>query len=60
MDEAWFLMAAGTMAILNIIVILSHQKLADFQTTLFRISMLTGWVLLAAVLAMDPTPGTFD
>ena len=60
MDEAWFLLAAGSMAILNIIVILRHQKLADFQTTLFRISMLTGWVLLAAVLAMDPTPGTFD
>ncbi|MDE0558241.1 MAG: putative 4-hydroxybenzoate polyprenyltransferase [Candidatus Poseidoniaceae archaeon] len=57
MDEAWFLLAAGSMAILNIIVILRHQKLADFQTTLFRISMLTGWVLLAAVLAMDPTPG---
>ena len=48
---AWFLKAAGTMAILNIIVILRHQKLADFQTTLFRISMLTGWVLLVAVLA---------
>jgi len=31
--------------------------LADFQTTLFRISMLTGWILLAAVLLMDPTPG---
>jgi 4-hydroxybenzoate polyprenyltransferase len=58
MDEAWFLLAAGSMAILNIIVILRHQKLADFQTTLFRISMLTGWVLLIAVLAMDPTPDT--
>ena len=57
MDEAWFLLAAGLMAILNIIVILRYTKLADFQTTLFRISMLTGWVLLAAVLAMDPTPG---
>ena len=57
MDEAWFLLAAGLMAILNIIVILRHAKLADFQTTLFRISMLTGWVLLIAVLAMDPTPG---
>ena len=57
MDEAWFLMAAGLMSVLNIIVILRHQTLADFQTTLFRISMLTGWVLLAAVLAMDPTPG---
>ena len=54
MDEAWFLLAAGLMAIVNIIVILRHTKLADFQTTLFRISMLTGWVLLAAVLAMEP------
>jgi 4-hydroxybenzoate polyprenyltransferase len=57
MDEAWFLLAAGLMSVLNIIVILRHTKSADFQTTLFRISMLTGWVLLAAVLAMDPTPG---
>ena len=55
MDEAWFLLAAGLMAILNIIVILRHAKLADFQTTLFRISMLTGWVLLIAVLLMDPS-----
>jgi hypothetical protein len=57
MDEAWFLMAAGLMSVLNIIVILRHTKLADFQTTLFRISMLTGWILLIAVLLMDPTPG---
>ena len=58
MEEAWFLMAAGLMAIVNIIVILRHTKLADFQTTLFRISMLTGWVLLVAVLLMDPSPDT--
>jgi len=58
MEEAWFLMAAGLMSILNIIVILRHTKFADFQTTLFRISMLTGWILLVAVLAMDPSPGT--
>ena len=57
MDEAWFLMAAGLMSVLNIIVILRRTKLADFQTTLFRISMLTGWVLLIAVLAMMLTPG---
>ena len=56
MEEGWFLMAAGLMSVLNIIVILRHTKLADFQTTLFRISMLTGWVLLIAVLLMDPTP----
>ncbi|MBT5254843.1 MAG: 4-hydroxybenzoate octaprenyltransferase [Euryarchaeota archaeon] len=57
MEEGWFLMAAGLMSVLNIIVILRHTKLADFQTTLFRISMLTGWILLIAVLLMDPTPG---
>ena len=56
MEEAWFLMAAGLMSVLNIVVILRHEKWVDFQTTLFRISMLTGWVLLIAVLAMDP-PG---
>ena len=56
MEEGWFLMAAGLMSVLNIIVILRHTKLADFQTTLFRISMLTGWILLIAVLLMDPTP----
>ena len=60
MDEAWFLMAAGLMAVLNIIVILRHTKLADFQTTLFRISMLTGWILLVAVLLMDPSQGSMN
>ena len=57
MEEGWFLMAAGLMSVLNIVVILRHEKWVDFQTTLFRISMLTGWVLLIAVLLMDPTPG---
>ena len=56
MEEGWFLMAAGLMSVLNIVVILRHEKWVDFQTTLFRISMLTGWVLLIAVLLMDPTP----
>jgi len=60
MEEGWFLMAAGLMAVLNIIVILRHTKLADFQTTLFRISMLTGWILLAAVLLMDPSQGSMN
>jgi hypothetical protein len=26
------------------------NRLADFQTTLFRVSMLTGWALLAALM----------
>jgi 4-hydroxybenzoate polyprenyltransferase len=60
MDEAWFLMAAGLMSVLNIVVILRHTKFADFQTTLFRISMLTGWILLIAVLLMDPSQGSMN
>jgi hypothetical protein len=48
MDEIWFLAAAGLMAILNIGVIIARERLIDFQTTLFRISMVTGWVLLTA------------
>lgn len=62
MDEIWFLAAAGVMSVLNIAVILSRERLADFQTTLFRVSMLTGWVLLAAIMAVDPltSDGMFD
>lgn len=44
-----FLVASGLMAIANIFVILRREKFADFQTTLFRTSMATGWVLLAAL-----------
>ena len=46
MDEIYFLAAAGIIAIANIAVIITRERLADFQTTLFRVSMLTGWVLL--------------
>jgi hypothetical protein len=42
------------MAVANIIVILRLERWLDFQTTLFRASMLTGWVLLGAVMLMDP------
>ena len=54
MDEVYFLAAAGIMAIANIAVIVTKERLADFQTTLFRVSMLTGWVLLAAIIMHDP------
>jgi 4-hydroxybenzoate polyprenyltransferase len=54
-DEVWFLIAAGVMCVLNIVVILYRDRLADFQTTLFCISMLTGWVLLAAIMITDPS-----
>tara|TARA_B100000029_G_C17468107_1_gene920961 strand:- start:7 stop:891 length:885 start_codon:yes stop_codon:yes gene_type:complete len=55
MPEAWFLGAAMGMSIANVGVIIARERLADFQTTLFRVSMITGWVLLAAVIAHDPT-----
>ena len=59
MDEVYFLAAAGIMAIANIAVIVARERLADIQTTLFRVSMLTGWVLLAAIIMHDPnTVGT--
>lgn len=50
MDGLWFLAAAGLMATLNIWVVLAKDKFEDFQTVLFRASMLTGWVLLLAVI----------
>ena len=50
MSEIWFLGAAGIMSLSNITVILARTRLKDFQTTFFRVSMLTGWVLLAAIL----------
>ena len=55
MNEIWFLAAAGIMAIANVVVILMRERLNDFQTTLFRVSMLTGWILLVAVIFMDPS-----
>ena len=50
MDGIWFLAASGLMAIANIYVVLKKDSFSDFQTTLFRVSMLTGWVLLASLL----------
>jgi len=38
------------MAALNIWVVLKKEKIKDFQTALFRVSMLTGWILLLALI----------
>ena len=54
MSEIYFLASAGVMSVVNIIVIVRREQWVDFQTTLFRASMLTGWILLAAIVAMDP------
>ena len=50
MDGFWFLGAAAMMALANIVVVLRMERFADFQTVLFRVSMLTGWVLLASLV----------
>ena len=62
MDEVWFLVAAGIMSALNIGVVILRERLVDFQTVLFRVFMLTGWVLLAAIIMIDPytTDGLLD
>jgi 4-hydroxybenzoate polyprenyltransferase len=57
MEEIWFLAAAALMAILNIVVIIGREKFSDFQTTLFRVSMLTGWILLIAIVLVEPDKG---
>ena len=54
MSEIWFFAAAGIMSVSNVVIILMRTRLEDFQTTLFRVSMLTGWALLIAVILMDP------
>ena len=50
MDGVWFLGAALLMALANVAVVLRMNRFDDFQTVLFRVSMLTGWVLLGALL----------
>ena len=50
MDGIWFLGAAAVMAVANIAVVLRKDRFDDFQTVLFRVSMLTGWVLLASLV----------
>ena len=50
MDGMWFLGAAAVMAVANIAVVLRKDRFDDFQTVLFRVSMLTGWVLLTSLV----------
>ncbi len=54
-DDFWFLASAGLMCALNIGVVLYRERLPDFQRTLFRVSMLTGWVLLVSIMLTDPS-----
>ena len=55
--------AAAAMAMANIYVVLRLNRFADFQTVLFRVSMLTGWVLLASLVvgfAVEPASFALD
>ncbi|DAC24296.1 MAG TPA: 4-hydroxybenzoate octaprenyltransferase [Candidatus Thalassarchaeaceae archaeon] len=54
MDEIWFLAISAGMALANIVVILARERFVDFQTVLFRTSMLTGWILLIPIILMQP------
>ena len=63
MDGMWFLGAAAVMAVANIAVVLRKDRFDDFQTVLFRVSMLTGWVLLASLIfgfSTEPAGWTLD
>jgi 4-hydroxybenzoate polyprenyltransferase len=62
MDGIWFLVAAVGMALANIYVVLRMDHFADFQTVLFRVSMLTGWALFGALLVgfLTETPETCE
>jgi len=63
MDGMWFLGAAAVMAVANILVVLRMDRFTDFQTVLFRVSMLTGWVLLASLVlgfGLDPAGSGLD
>jgi 4-hydroxybenzoate polyprenyltransferase len=48
-SSIWFLGASALMASLNIYVVLSRERLKNFQSTLFQASMFTGWALLIAL-----------
>ena len=63
MDGIWFLAAAAVTALANIYVVLRMNRFADFQTVLFRVSMLTGWVLLASLVVgfgLEPVGSGLD
>lgn len=48
----WFIGAVCGMALANIVVVLQMERLRDFQSSLFRVSMLTGWALLLPVVVL--------
>ena len=49
-QESFYMYLVIILAILNGLIILKKNSLQDFQTTLFRVSIFTGWAILLAML----------
>ena len=49
-QESFYMYLVVILAILNCLIILKKNSLQDFQTTLFRVSIFTGWAILLAML----------
>ena len=49
-QESFYMYLVIILAILNCLIILKKNSLQDFQTTLFRVSIFTGWAILLAML----------
>lgn len=49
-QESFYMYLVIILAILNCYIILKKNSLQDFQTTLFRVSIFTGWAILLAML----------
>ncbi|MEC7694564.1 MAG: UbiA-like polyprenyltransferase [Candidatus Thermoplasmatota archaeon] len=53
-SQSIYILSVAIMATLSISVILSRERLVDFQKSLFRVFMLTGWVILATIIMVEP------
>ncbi len=48
--SSYFSIEIVLLAILNVYVLLKREVLADFQTVLFRVSIITGWAILIPII----------
>ena len=51
-DTSYFIIEIVLLASLNAYVVLKGERFEDFQTTLFRVSIFTGWVILLPVILL--------
>jgi 4-hydroxybenzoate polyprenyltransferase len=52
-DELYFIYGMALVAILNGYIVLNKDKIKDFQTTLFRASIFTGWIILLPIILIS-------